>query len=336
MKKLEHITEDGWNSVCEFNKTICDDFLENSAELSPKTKKAYESNLHIWFMWVKDNLGNARQIDIKPLQYKKFQNWLLNRGCSSSDIYNKRAAISSLNNYIEVYYQDEYPLFRNFINKSIKRPPKNFVHEKKPLTKSEYESLIKELEGRGEWQKIAYLMFTFETGCRRAESRQLTKDVIMSVPQITEKVSLDENGNEVVERVFKYLTKPIRCKGAGETGKVRRLTFGQRSMDAIKKWIDMRGGIDGDDCEYVFVTKHGDRYSQVSETTFNQWCENYFSKIVGRRFHPHLLRESRATQAVVEDGKDIHVVQKLLGHNDSSTTEIYVIREDDDSVDDLF
>lgn len=49
-----------------------------------------------------------------------------------------------------------------------------------------------------------------------------------------------------------------------------------------------------------------------------------------------MLRESRATQAVVEDGKDIHVVQKLLGHNDSSTTEIYVIREDDDSVDDLF
>lgn len=323
MQKLNHITEDEWNEVCEFNKTILEDFLVNSAELSPKTRTAYQSNLRIWFVWVKDHLGNRSQTEIKPLDFKKFQNWLLNRGCSSADINNKRAAISSLNNYIEVYYESEYPMFRNFINKSIKRPPKAFVHEKQPLTKSEYEHLIAVLTEREEWQKIAYLRFTFETGCRRAESRQLTKDTILLNPSVRASTNV-------------YQTKPIRCKGAGELGKVRRLTFGQDAMDAMRKWIDVRGGLDGDDCPYMFVTKRDGKYAQVSETCFNGWAKDVFAEIVGRRFHPHLLRESRATQAVVEDGKDINAVKNLLGHESTETTQIYVVRNEDEDVGELF
>lgn len=337
MKKLNHITDEEWeNTICDFNKFILQDFLDNSAELSPKTRIAYKSNLRIWFVWVRDNLGNKRQVDIKPLEFKRFQNWLINRGCSSADATNKRAAISSLNNYIEVYYESDYPTFRNFINKSIKRPVKAFVHEKQPLTKAELANLVSALTDAQEWQKLAYLLFTFATGCRRAESRQLTKDAILLTPTIKTKTAVDENGNEQTTEIVTYLTKPIRCKGAGEVGKVRRLVFNQEAMDALKKWIEIRGGIDGDDCPYMFVTKHNGKYEQVSETCFNSWAKSTFEPILGRRFHPHLLRESRATQAVVEDGKDINVVKNLLGHNSSETTEIYVIRNDDDNVDDLF
>lgn len=337
MKKLNQITDGEWDdTVCEFNKSILQDFLDNSAELSSKTLKAYKSNLRIWFVWVRDNLNNKRQIDIKPLEFKRFQNWLINRGCSSSDIINKRAAISSLNNYIEVYYEDEYPTFRNFINKSIKSPPKAFVHEKKPLTKAELSNMVSALEEREEWQKLAYLLFTFSTGCRRAESRQLTKDVINAESTVRTKVVVNEDGVEEDREVVTYCTKPIRCKGAGETGKVRRLTFDQRAMDAMKKWIEVRGGLEADDCPYMFATKSNGQYVQVSETCFNSWAKSTFEPLLGRRFHPHLLRESRATQAVVEDGKDINVVKNLLGHNSSETTEIYVIRNDDENVDDLF
>ena len=336
MEKLNHITEEEWSGVCEFNKMMWDDFLTNSAELSPKTKKAYSSNLRIWFVWVKNNLANKEQTEIKPLDFKRFQNWLINRGCSSADINNKRAAISSLNNYLEVYYQTEFPTFRNFINKSIKRPPKAFVHEKQPLTKAEYQHLLDVLEEREEWQKIAYLRFTFETGCRRAESRQLTKDAINLKPVVRTKTFVDEEGNETTVETNVYQTKPIRCKGAGETGKVRKLTFGQEAMDALRKWIEIRGGMDADDCPYMFVSKQNGKFAQVGETCFNSWAKSTFEPIVGRRFHPHLLRESRATQAVVEDGKDINIVKNLLGHESTETTSIYVIRNDEDNVDDLF
>lgn len=336
MKKLDQITDEEWAEVCEFNRCICDDFLTNSAELSPKTKKAYSSNLRIWFVWVKNNLSNKRQVDIKPLDFKKFQNWLLNRGCSSADINNKRAAISSMNNYIEVYCEDDFPTFRNFINKSIKRPPKAFVHEKQPLTKAEYKHLIEVLTERGDWQKVAYLQFTFETGCRRAESRQLTKDAVNLVPVQKKKTMVDESGNETETITNVYQTKPIRCKGAGELGKVRRLTFGQEAMDALKRWVNARGGLSGDDCPYMFVSMQDGKLEQVGESCFNNWASGLFTNIVGRRVHPHILRESRATQAVVEDGKDINTVKNLLGHESTETTEIYVIRNDDDDLDDLF
>ena len=330
MKKLEAVTQEQWNEVCEFNRNLVESFLSDSVELSPKSRKAYESNLKIWFVWVKDNLKNKKQIDIKPLEYKKFQNWMVNRGCSSSDTNNKRAAISSLNGYIEIYYHDDYPTFRNFINKSIKRPPKNTVREKIPLTKEEFRHLVEVLKERGEYQMVAYVLFTFDAGCRREESRQLTKDTATFEPIIKSRTTKDESGNGVTTEIKMYYTKPIRCKG----GKIRRLAFGEEAMEAMKEWLRIRGD---DDCPYMFVTKYGGQIRQIGETTFNNWFATTITPIVGRPVHPHTLRASRATQAVVEDGKDVESVRQLLGHEDSSTTiNFYVGREDDDEVDDLF
>lgn len=333
MKKLTPITDAEWSEVDEWNKFIMDDFLTNSTELSPKSLKAYYSNLRIFFCWVKDNLRNKKLIDITSLEYKRYQNWLVNRGCSSADVCNKRAAISSLNNYIEIYYQADYPMFRNFINKSIKRPPPAFVHEKEPLTKVEFANLISELEKREDWQKIAYLKFTFETGCRRSESAQVMKDIIDTTPIVKEKKLVDAEGNESLVKIVQYKTPPIRCKGAGRTGKVRNLVFGQDTMDAFKKWISVRGE---DDCPAMFITKQNGEINAAQPSTFNGWASGVFTRIVGRRVHPHLFRESRATQAVIEDGKDIKSVQALLGHNSSTTTEIYVIRDDSEDMDELF
>ena len=333
MEKLPKMTEAEWEEVDEFNKFILNDFLTNSTELSPKTLKAYHSNLRIWFVWIKDNLKNKKQIDIKPLDFKRFQNWMINRECSSSDCANKRAAISSLNNYIVVYYEEEYPTFRNFINKSIARPPRAFVNEKEPLTKDEFSNLITELEKMEEWQKIAYLKYTLETGCRREESRQVLKNIVETEPTIKQKSFTNKDGVKEMKQVLYYTTPSIRCKGKGKVGKVRKMRFGQDTMDAFKRWLDVRGD---DDCPYMFITKYGKRINQVGETTFNEWSKNTFNKIVGRRFHPHLLRESAATQLVVEDGRDISVAQKLLGHESSETTEIYVIRDNTDDLDELF
>lgn len=330
MKKLDAVTQEQWEEVNEFNRNLVESFLSDSVELSPKSKKAYESNLRIWFVWVKENLNNKRQIDIKPLEYKRFQNWMVNRGCSSSDTNNKRASISSLNGYIEIYYHDEYPMFRNFINKSIKRPPKNIVREKIPLTKEEFRHLVDVLQDRGEYQMVAYVLFTFDTGCRREESRQLTKDTIELKPIIKKRVTKGESGNEVETTVKLYYTKPIRCKG----GKIRRLAFGEEAMNALKKWMEIRGN---DDCPYMFVTKYGGKVRQIGETTFNNWFTNTISLIVGRSLHPHSLRASRATQAVIEDGKNVESVRQLLGHEDASTTmNFYIVKEEDDEVDDLF
>ena len=333
MKKLNHIDEREWEEVNEFNKFILEDFIGNSTELSPKSLKSYESNLKIWFVWVKDNLKNKPQTEIKPLDYKRFQNWMVNRGCSSADVNNKRSAISSLNGYIEIYYAEDYPTFRNFINKSIKRPPKAFVHEKQPMTKEEFQHLIDVLTERKDWQKVAYLMFTLDAGCRREESRQLLKDVVNAKPIRKTRTFTNEEGQEVTKEIVFYQTHSIRCKGSGRTGKVRKFTFSEATMSALKKWIEARGD---DDCEFMFVTNYRGQVKQVSETLFNTWATNCFSEIIGRRAYPHQLRSSRASQLAIEEGVDMKVVQKLLGHENLSTTEIYVVRDDTDDLDELY
>lgn len=337
MKRINCINDSDWNLCNDFNKMIYSDFLENSTELSDKTLGAYRSNLKIWFNWVRENLNNKPQFEIKPREYLRFQNWLVNLNHSYSDISNKRSAISSLNNYIEVYYSDEYPTFHNFINKSIKKPEKTFVRDKTPPTKAELDAMIEILENsdrKNKKQLIAYLKFTFETGCRRAETRQILKNIVDT--QITENTIKikDENGNIIEKTAKYYLTPDIRCKGKGKTGKIRRLKFSDYSMDAFKELLIERGE---DDCEYMFVTIQGATVKQVGETAFNSWSETIFTPILGRRFHPHALRESAATVAVVENGKSIEAVRSLLGHASSETTKIYICGIDEDAeADELF
>jgi len=336
MIRIPPVTDADWAKVNEFNRFIYDDFFANNVELSDKTIKAYQSNLKIWFKWVMDNLNNKPQTEIRGLDFKRFQNWLISLEHSSADISNKRAAVSSLNNYIMVYYEREYPTFRNFINASIKKPEKSFVYDKVPPTKAEMEHLISELEKsdiRDKYQKIAYLKFTWETGCRRAETLQIMKEIVNSELIVKKRAVKLEDGTEVEKEIKYYLTPKIRCKGKGKTGKIRRLKFSDYSMDAFKKWLEERGD---DDCSFMFVTKYGGEVDRVTEATLNYWCSEIFSPILGRRFHPHILREAKATVSVVEEGKNISAVQRLLGHESSSTTEIYVIADLDEEIDELF
>jgi len=331
-KSIE-ISDEQWSQINAENRKIVTEFLDQSMQLSPYTLKQYESCLKIYFWWVHENCDDKPFYEIKSRDYLMYQNWLSKRGLSSSAIKLKRSVISSLNGYVELYYQDEYKLFRNYINKKIPAPPPSFVNEKQPLTLEEYQHLCDELERQELWQQLAYLKFSFSTGCRRNEARQLLKNCTNAEVNIKDVEVKDENGNKQVVQSTSYLTSDIRCKGRGVVGKVRKLQFDQIAMDAIKKWLEVRGE---DDCEYAFISKHGDKVNQIASETFNLWCSNIFEPIVGRRVHPHQIRETRATSLVVEQGKDIKVAQRLLGHLSSTTTEIYVIRKDKDASDEAF
>ena len=333
MNRVNKVTPEEWALCNEYNKNIVDEFLLNSPQLSDQTKNVYRSNLMIWFHWVQQNLNNKAQYEIKSIEFMRYQNWLISLGHSSSDISNKRAAVSTLNNYIALYYADDFPTFRNFIVKGMPKPEKSFVNEKNPPTKEEFQHLVDEMRQREDWQKVAYLLYTFDTGCRRAESVQLLKEVVTYSPIIKDKIVVNDSGEKEAKTVRYYQSNATRCKGRGKTGKVRKLVFTEETMEAIKKWLEVRGD---DDCPYVFVSKQNGETKQLSTSSLNKWATNVFSPILGRRFHPHALRESRATTSVVEDGKNISAVQRLLGHESSSTTEIYVIADLDEEMDELF
>ncbi|MBD5534515.1 MAG: tyrosine-type recombinase/integrase [Lachnospiraceae bacterium] len=329
-KRSDEITEEMWSEVLEFNRSMVQEYLDNQAELSIKTKIAYESGLKIFFYWVRQHLNNKSCLDIKKKEFVKYLNWLTNRGLSDSAIRFKKSCVSAFCNYIMMMYEEEYPTFRSFVTSEMKVVKTGYVHEKVPLTPNEYVMLCEELEKREEWQKLAYLVFSYSTGCRRAEARQLLKEVVEYEPKEKKIKIIDEDGHEQEAVSKSYQTHIIRCKGASIVGKQRRLKFGEDAMLWLKKWLEIRGE---DNCPYMFVIKQKKDGSvrQVGEDTFNGWCQGLFTKIVGRRVHPHLFRESRATNIVVYEHKSAEVAQKLLGHNDVSTTKNhYIIKKDDD------
>lgn len=335
-KHSDEITDEMWQKVNPFNRDLVDEFLDYKVELSEQSKKQYRSGLRIFFWWVKEHLNNKQCIEIRKKEFVRYLNWLTNRGLSESGIKIKKSIISSFCNYIVEYYEEEYPTFRSFVTSSMKVVKTGYVHEKAPLTPTEYEDLCKKLEEMEEWQKLAWVKFSYSTGCRRAESRQLLKEVI-DYPIVKKEITVaDENGKEKTVTSKYYLTHTIRCKGASIVGKQRKLKFSEDVMKALKKWIKVRGD---DDCPYMFVTKSKNgKTKQVSDGTFNEWCSGLFTNLVGRRVHPHLFRESIATNLVVYEHKSAKVAQKLLGHNDVTTTENHyiIMSEDNDESDEAF
>jgi site-specific recombinase XerD len=326
-KKIEEVTDEFWASeVNDYNKELIEAFLEQ-AHLSPATLKQYKSALRIFAKWVEDHARGKDIPDLKPRDALKYQNWLISKDLSSNAIKFKRSSVSSLCGFIEVYYNDEHPNFRNIFTKAIPNVAKNPVKEKIPLTTKEIDKLIRVLTKKEDWQKIAYIWFTYSTGCRREESRQLLAEVGQYEKH------KDKDGKEKPY----YITHPIRAKGRGKEGKVRRFTFDDKAMKAIQKWLEYRAEqFENDECPYLFVSKGKEGYKQLSANTFNLWCKEFSKILDGKAVHPHLFRSSRATNAVIEEGKDITKVQKLLGHESSQTTEIYVVRDDSDDLDDLY
>ena len=323
-KRILPVTDEEWSKVNPENRKITDRFL-NQLQLSPQTLKQYKSAVRIFFRWIYEFEDDLPLHKLKPRHAMDYQNYLISLQLSPNAIKFKRSVVSSLCGYFEVFYGEDYPHFRNIYNKKIPNISKQAVREKIPLTKEEYELLCNELEKREEWQMLAFLKFTYSSGCRKSEVHQLLKEVATY-----EKVKDKKTGNE---KNF-YRTHNIRTKGKGIEGNVRKLFFDDAAMQSIRKWLEVRGE---DDCPYVFVNKpKNGEANQLSKSTFNYWASNIFSEIIGRHMFVHLIRSTRATHLVVDDNKDIKTAQEVLGHADSSTTEIYIVRDDSEMVDDAF
>jgi len=106
----------------------------------------------------------------------------------------------------------------------------------------------------------------------------------------------------------------------GKGGKTRMVPIGQKAIEAVNQWLDVRSQLAKIDEEALFVGSTGARLGQRAiQARITHWGKK---NGIQQSVYPHLLRHSFATHLLEASG-DLRAVQELLGHKDISTTQIY-------------
>lgn len=101
----------------------------------------------------------------------------------------------------------------------------------------------------------------------------------------------------------------------------RSIPFGNAAKDAIKDYLDIHETLfNNKNNIYLFLNSHGE---QLSRQGFWKILKGYAKEVGLYDINPNMIRHSFAAH-MINNGADIGVVQKFLGHTDISTTQLYL------------
>ena len=115
----------------------------------------------------------------------------------------------------------------------------------------------------------------------------------------------------------------------GKGGTQRLIIFNENSLKLIKVWLRLRNNYENFlDNEYLFPDKNSKK--SISRQIIYKDLKNLAMQLHlnENKVSPHSIRHSFATH-LLNRGVDLRSLQKMLGHSDISTTEIYTqVRQD--------
>lgn len=318
-KPLPEVTEEMFESCNSHNVMLVRQYLETSNTLSVETLKQYRSALYQFTYYLKENLMDKPFYKVKKFDFKRYMSYLVSRGMSSSGLKFKKSAVSAFcTKFIEMFIveeYEEYSTFRNFTTGTIDIP-KNRTYNKLPITKDEYDLMMKTLIDDENFLGAAWVATMWNVGCRRGECVQFRSEI----------VNYDAGDKNYV------MSHIVRGKGKGVDGKPIKYMIPLEVIAHIKKWLDVRGY----DNEYIFTVRYRGETQRMSKGWANDFCSEVLSDIVGRRINVHLFKNSCVTY-LLEKGVDMKLVSKYIAHHESTeTTALYDLRDDESEKDSIF
>lgn len=286
-------------SVSEFTEYLEKyvSFLIIEKNLSPKSIKAYMSDLNMLHNWLAENEVDAITSDILHHYFHSF-----NSAGMLKDSTIKRKYISIKSFFLFLVHKNwiEQSPLHNFGKKfkTAKRIPKTLaVEEIERLLQSpliDRKQLTTPFRTRLSIRNDAIIDLLFSTGIRIGELAQIhLQDIDLK--------------NQVVVIFGK--------------GRKERLLYLSSSelIGKLNDWMDVREQFRPKN-DTLFLNKYGRALSIYG-------VEDIFAKYrklasINEKATPHYLRHSFATQ-LLENGADLRAVQEILGHSSVSTTEIY-------------
>lgn len=319
--KMNHITSpELLAQVNKDNIRLAEDFYNylRSVKRSETTIAGYANDLEIFWAWNLQHNNNKFFCDIKKRDIVAYQGWLLNENENSpARVRRLRATLSSLSNYIESVLDDEYPDFRNIINK-IEAPVNEPVREKTVLSDEQCQKLLDILCAKEKYKKACLLALAMFSGRRKAEL------VRFKVDYFTE-------DNVVFGSLYKTPEK-IRTKGRGDGKMLTCYTMKKGFKPYFDLWMQQRQAL-GIDSEWLFPDPD-DPSKQMKVNTIDSWMVS-FSKILGVPVYAHAFRHYFTTH-LVKSGIPETVVTEILGWADVSMCSVYVDMDADEQISQYF
>ena len=298
------------------NTQLLEDFKDylRSVQRSETTIAGYENDIQIAFVWCLQHNNNTFFVNWTKRNIVAYQNWLLNSNENSpARIRRLKAALSSMSNFIESVLDDEFPNFRNIINK-VENPVNRPVREKTVWEDSELEALLDKLVGRRDYEKACYLALAMYSGRRKSELCRF-------------KIS-DFDEDKLVCGGALYKSAPIKTKGRGGGKMINCYTLAKKFTPYLDMWRNRRLDKYGDS-EWLFPdAKNPDEHIQIS--TINSWS-NTFSRLSGKPAYIHSLRHYFTTslaKAGIPDG----VIQSIVAWESSDMVQVYKDIDTDEQI----
>jgi integrase/recombinase XerC len=109
----------------------------------------------------------------------------------------------------------------------------------------------------------------------------------------------------------------------GKGGKRRSVPLGQKSIEALQKYLTARAELlpaSAIDQAALFIGKNGTRLT--AQSIWQRLKRRSLQAGLATPVHPHMLRHSFASH-VLQSSQDLRAVQELLGHANITTTQVY-------------
>ena len=268
-------------------------YLAAERNYSSATIESYAKDLSMFQEFLEEQNPDASWTAVEAEDVREWVIYLMDEQKMAASSVNRRlSAMRSFYKYLRRVGRVSINPMEKVVAPKKKRPLPYYVRE------SEMDRLLEltaeDRSFKGIRDRLVLMMF-YETGIRRAELLGMTD---ASVDLVTKQIKVTGKRNK--QRIIPFgeeLESEIKAYQIA-----REETLGQRTFPAL------------------FVTEKG---TAMNEKQVSKIVKENLSKVTTiKKRSPHVLRHSFAT-AMLNNKADLTSIQKLLGHESVSTTEIY-------------
>lgn len=272
------------NNLSKWMEIAIQDFRESlQLSKSKSTVSAYKTHVETFLKWC----YSKRIRKLENIREKQVTQFLQDLGLTKKDstVFASYMSLRSFYNFLHKSKQVKENIMKQIETPKVKKKPKS-VPEIDAIEKILAQPDLKTQAGL---RDRAIMELLYSSGLRISELCALK---------------------------FENVTQNSVTIESGKGNRTRTIPIGSQAHEFISRYIDTYRGRDGG---ILFQNFYKQKISRVH--LYRLICE--YAKQAGiDNFTPHSFRHSCATH-FLEEGADIHFVQKILGHSTITTTERY-------------